>query len=560
VTVGTLTSTTHSNSGTFSNGGAFSNFGTFCNVGNAFFGSNLTVVGTTVVQNITVSNVETLVQSFSNQGTLSNAGAAFFGGAITATGQTVTAGTVSASSRIGIGPSPCNSPIGIDVSSNLANSCIIVNTYSSNNPGLALINRSGATNYVMNAGGVNSGAVGTNPGDMVITSACNLVLGVDAGNLYLQKTTGYVGIGQNTPTYALDVNGTGSTPLLNLVNSTYNVLSNIGSTLNLQTVKFNPGLGGDARLTTYAKRNNNNNTSNTWYGISTRIEYSIYDSAKKSYIEFNPSNNVQDEDSGLAFGFGNSESMRINRSGNVGIGTTNPQYMLDVNGFARASAVIVNGTVQSRTGTETVTLNQNGAQTPNISFGAYGNTYCNVNMGMAYAGLGTSSCSFGLGIWGSGAMAFNWGGDGSYYPNTHNTQSLGRSAYAWSAVYATNGTIQTSDSNLKTFVPLTYGLKDLLNVSTIKYKWNTQSNLPEDDPAKNYEYYGIIANQIHEIFPELCYNEGSNLQLNYSELIPVQINAIKELAASNLALTAQVQELFTSNAMFASQLQQLLTK
>ena len=93
VTVGTLTSTTHSNSGTFSNGGAFSNFGTFCNVGNAFFGSNLTVVGTTVVQNITVSNVETLVQSFSNQGTLSNAGAAFFGGAITATGQTVTAGS-----------------------------------------------------------------------------------------------------------------------------------------------------------------------------------------------------------------------------------------------------------------------------------------------------------------------------------------------------------------------------------------------------------------------------------------------------------------------------------
>jgi len=86
VTVGTLTSTTHSNSGTFSNGGAFSNFGTFCNVGNAFFGSNLTVVGTTVVQNITVSNVETLVQSFSNQGTLSNAGAAVFGSTVSTRG------------------------------------------------------------------------------------------------------------------------------------------------------------------------------------------------------------------------------------------------------------------------------------------------------------------------------------------------------------------------------------------------------------------------------------------------------------------------------------------
>ena len=340
--------------------GTMCNTGTFCNVGNAFFGSDLTVRGTTIVQNITVSNVETLVQSFSNQGTMSNIGAAVFGstvstqglsnvgylsnmggfcnmgpasfgGAITATGQTMTAGTFSASSMILVGPSPHNHPISVDVSSNNANSCISVITSSNNNPGLALINKSGTVNYIFNAGGVGSGAVGTNPGDMVITSACNLVLGVDAGNLYLQKTTGYVGIGQNTPTYALDVNGTGSTPLLNLVNSTTNVASNIGSTLNLQTIKYNPGLGGDARLTTYAKRNNYPSTD-TWYGVSARMEYSINDGSKKAYIEFNPSNNVLNEDSGMAFGFANAEAMRINRIGNVGIGTTNPQSTLDVNG------------------------------------------------------------------------------------------------------------------------------------------------------------------------------------------------------------------------------------
>ena len=83
---GILTTTTLSNIGTFSNGAAFSNFGTFCNVGNAFFGSDLTVRGTTIVQNITVSNVEILVQSFSNQGTMSNIGAAVFGSTVSTQG------------------------------------------------------------------------------------------------------------------------------------------------------------------------------------------------------------------------------------------------------------------------------------------------------------------------------------------------------------------------------------------------------------------------------------------------------------------------------------------
>ena len=614
ITVSTLNSTTLSNTGTFSNGAAFSNFGTFCNVGNAFFGSDLTVRGTTIVQNITVSNVETLVQSFSNQGTMSNIGAAVFGSTVSTQG--------------------------------LSNVGYLSNIGSFCNVGDAFF----------------GGAIKTSRGEIATTGAGQITLYTsNNGSVRMYQNDGsvigYFGLqSTNVLNSGLMVNGA-----VNVTNTSYNMGnqgSNVGSTLNLHNVQYYANISGGnlTKITTYANRNNNGTSSNTWFGVSTRMEYSI-DNAKKAYIEFNPSNNTLDEDSGMAFGHANAEAMRINKNGNVGIGTTNPQSKLDVNGETKtnnikiystgvgrngnvmtfgglnnnycalyctnsngtqpgnyslaygkmsmidlgSTGVTINGgteiqytgftntqlstsstvftvngnasitgTVQtnnviantyvSRTGIDSVVINQPGAQTPNISFGSYAATYCNAIMNMASAGLGTSNCSFHLGIYGSGAMGFNWGGDGSYYPSTQNTQSLGRSVNAWSAVYAANGTIQSSDSNLKTFVPLTYGLKDLLNVSTIKYKWNTQSNLPDDDPTKNYEYYGIIANEVNQIFPEMCYTEGSNLQLNYTELIPVQINAIKELAASNAALSAQVQELFTSNAIFASQLQQLLAK
>jgi hypothetical protein len=68
-----------------------------------------------------------------------------------------------------------------------------------------------------------------------------------------------------------------------------------------------------------------------------------------------------------------------------------------------------------------------------------------------------------------------------------------------------------------------------MNVDTIKFSWKSQQELPEDDPTKRYQYYGLIANQLDEIFPELVYDDSEHLQVNYAELIPIMINAIKDL-------------------------------
>ena len=129
------------------------------------------------------------------------------------------------------------------------------------------------------------------------------------------------------------------------------------------------------------------------------------------------------------------------------------------------------------------------------------------------------------------------------YPATTNTYALGATGNCWSTVYTTNGTVSTSDNTAKDSVPLPYGLSDILNVDTIKYKWKSQAALPDDDPEKSYEYYGVCADQLDPLFPELIYNRQRPFQINYQELIPVCINALKDLNAQNVALGTKVDAL-----------------
>ena len=149
-------------------------------------------------------------------------------------------------------------------------------------------------------------------------------------------------------------------------------------------------------------------------------------------------------------------------------------------------------------------------------------------------------------------------------PNLDNIYTIGVIAKRYSTIYAANGTIQTSDSRTKTAVPLNYGLADLMKVNTINYQWKSQKDLPDDNPEKNFRYYGFCADELVKIFPELVYsetydadghavvseNDTQPVQMNYSELLPVAVNAIKELSSQVVALQTQlasVMALLTKN-------------
>ena len=222
----------------------------------------------------------------------------------------------------------------------------------------------------------------------------------------------------------------------------------------------------------------------------------------------------------------------INSNNNVGIQNNNALYPLDVNGVVKCGSLMINNSILtgsngymgfSNNMTPQFTIDLSGAAVTSL------NTTNNTN-----PTLGSTSrmaiYSGGELVLQSGEKAILLDGPSSALrPWTANQLDLGTSGLQWKTIYAVNGTVQTSDSLTKDYKPLAYGLSDLLQIQTIKYKWKTQANLPDEDPNKYHEYYGVLADQVDQLFPELVYNQQRPYQLNYSEFIPIIINAIKEL-------------------------------
>jgi cell division protein FtsB len=109
-------------------------------------------------------------------------------------------------------------------------------------------------------------------------------------------------------------------------------------------------------------------------------------------------------------------------------------------------------------------------------------------------------------------------------PWTTNVSSLGSSTNKWTAVYATNGTIQTSDARLKTNInDLNYGLPSILMLKPVSFTWK--------DGSDEATHIGLIAQDVEKVISEVV-DKGNDpsqtLGINYSELIPVLIKGIQQ--------------------------------
>ncbi|MBU0764235.1 MAG: tail fiber domain-containing protein, partial [Bacteroidetes bacterium] len=192
----------------------------------------------------------------------------------------------------------------------------------------------------------------------------------------------------------------------------------------------------------------------------------------------------------LAYGTSGSygtSALDINTSGNIGIGTTSQACKLDVSGLIRAT----------------------GSTWPTAGAG----------IEMAYSG------SYGY-IQGYNRGTSTWipiKMGGNVYPVNDNQFAFGASSLRWTAIYAVNGTIQTSDKRLKKDIKdMSYGLDEIMKLHPVSFTWK------END---NGTHLGLVAQDVLPVIKEVVdigEDEDETLGINYSELVPVLIKAIQE--------------------------------
>ena len=116
--------------------------------------------------------------------------------------------------------------------------------------------------------------------------------------------------------------------------------------------------------------------------------------------------------------------------------------------------------------------------------------------------------------------------DGVLRPATNNQRTLGDGTNRWSEVFATNGTINTSDRNAKKDItPITGALQFVRKLKPVEYKW-------KDGGTRKHT--GFISQEVLEVSPwkdqwGAYVDTGNGLGLRYSEFISVNTKAIQEL-------------------------------
>jgi hypothetical protein len=212
----------------------------------------------------------------------------------------------------------------------------------------------------------------------------------------------------------------------------------------------------------------------------------------------------------------------IDSIGRVGIGTRFPQTNLEI--VSGSNDVINIGNQNGWTGIGIA----NSATGP-YNVIANGGTY----MSFLYNSTPTTSISA------TNSKMLMDGSTNTFRPTNDNVMSLGANGSRWTAVWATNGTIQTSDERYKTNIqPLNAGLNTIMQLRPISYNW-------KDDKLRigTGVNYGFSAQELSHVAPDLVVHDATIIDketgkptaaysdtygVKYAEFTPIMVKAIQE--------------------------------
>lgn len=134
-------------------------------------------------------------------------------------------------------------------------------------------------------------------------------------------------------------------------------------------------------------------------------------------------------------------------------------------------------------------------------------------------------------------------------PVSDNTTNIGTGSRRFDNIYATNGTIQTSDARMKQDVQdIPLGLDFINNLRPVSYKYKDKEN--------DLTRFGFIAQEVKEALPEEPVNmwresvleSGETRQeIVYQEVIAPLVKAVQELSQENKDLRARIEALESKN-------------
>jgi hypothetical protein len=203
---------------------------------------------------------------------------------------------------------------------------------------------------------------------------------------------------------------------------------------------------------------------------------------------------------------------------------TNPLLALR-NGGTNCCTVDASGKVALIGGGNTTTIDPSGAAV----------TFSTASGGSSILLTGVTSGDYAFSVAGTTYLTIKSAGgisniNSGFEPAADNTYSLGRNGVRWVAVWAVNGTIQTSDAREKNNVrDVPYGLAEVLALRPVAFTWK------KDDEAS----LGFIAQEVWPLLPETCRPPATDKELwgmQYDRFVPVLVRAVQELAAKVHAL------------------------